>query len=80
MNLEELRQVVTRRPFKAFTVYLDDGFDWHVERRDDVLLPPYGRAVMLYRKAATPDGFQGLMADVEHITRVEFDDPATILD
>lgn len=61
-------------------MYLDDGAEWHVAERDYILLPPFGRAIMAYKKASNPEGFSGLMVDADHVSRVIFDDPSTVLD
>ena len=67
MTIEQLRQVYSAEPFRAFTMHLTDGRDLTVRHREFLAISPSGRTVIVYQP---DDSFN--IVDLLLITDIEF--------
>jgi hypothetical protein len=72
MRLQELRDVLNRRPFEPFRIVLTDGAAFDV-RHPDMCMPGHRAAVIGLPAAGDPEPVfeRHVIVDLAHITRIE---------
>jgi hypothetical protein len=65
MTLEQIRSAKRTRPFRRFTIHLDDGRAYQVKHPDLIAVSPNGREATFFDE----DGGQHML-DLDHSTEV----------
>ena len=66
MTFEKIREIVARRPFRAFALHLNDGHSAVVDHPDIIILPPDTEEVVVVYEV--PGGVR--IIDVDAVTEI----------